>query len=172
MTSAPQSPNRQCPLCGAPVVAGVVKCRSCGEWVQCPHCGNARQAAGPMCQWCGQAFAGPTGVPVSDPRPAPPAPATAIPAAAYMNRRGSPAFAIVTLVLLFFVFPVGLLLTIIGLFTGPRRGCFLAMFLMVVGLFVLSVLLALGAILLDPELWEELQNAARTAVPGGADVRC
>ncbi|MFW6162989.1 MAG: hypothetical protein ACODAJ_09485 [Planctomycetota bacterium] len=41
----------------------------------------------------------------------------------------SPMFAVVTLLCYIFVYPVGVILNIVGLFTGPKRGCFVAMFL-------------------------------------------
>jgi hypothetical membrane protein len=44
----------------------------------------------------------------------------------------SPMFAVVTLLFYIFIFPIGLLLNLVGLFTGPRRGCFLTMLILFV----------------------------------------
>ena len=41
-------------------------------------------------------------------------------------------FAIITLIL-YVVWPIGAILNIIGLFTGPKRGCFVAMFIVCFG---------------------------------------
>lgn len=40
-------------------------------------------------------------------------------------------FAVVTLIFLLLLFPVGFILNLVGLVTGPKRGCFLAMLLAV-----------------------------------------
>jgi len=41
--------------------------------------------------------------------------------------RGSVTFAVVTLLFYVFVYPVGLILNIVGLLAGPRRGCFFSL---------------------------------------------
>jgi hypothetical protein len=58
----------------------------------------------------------------------------------------SPTFAIVTLLLWIFVYPLGFLLNVIGLITGPRRGCFAAMLLVFIVLPVATflILFAIG----------------------------
>jgi hypothetical protein len=40
-------------------------------------------------------------------------------------------FPVLTLVCYFFFFPLGFLLNVIGLFTGPKRGCFVALMIVV-----------------------------------------
>ncbi len=62
-----------------------------------------------------------------------------------IQNEGSILFPLITLAFYFLFFPVGLVLNLVGLFTGPHRGCFLAMliFLVIPGvilfLFVLSL---------------------------------
>lgn len=63
-----------------------------------------------------------------------------------VNVPESPMFAVVTLLCYIFVYPVGLILNVVGLFTGPKRGCFVAMLLVffVLPLIILVLLLAAG----------------------------
>ncbi len=55
-------------------------------------------------------------------------------------------FPVITLICYFFVFPLGLILNIVGLITGPQKGCFVAMLVVVLipalllFIFVLSLL--------------------------------
>lgn len=52
-------------------------------------------------------------------------------------------FAVVTLLVYIFLFPLGLVLNLVGLLTGPRRGCFGAMFFTFILLpFILGFILA------------------------------
>lgn len=59
----------------------------------------------------------------------------------------SSAFAIITLVFYFVLFPVGALLNLIGILTGPRRGCFAAMlfFILLPVVIIVAVIAALIA---------------------------
>jgi len=45
-----------------------------------------------------------------------------------------PTMAIVTLLLYLFVYPAGVIVNIVGLFTAPKKGCFVWMLLVFVGL--------------------------------------
>jgi hypothetical protein len=79
----------------------------------------------------------------------------------------SVAFAVVTAVLWFLIPPIGLLLNLIGLFTGPRRGCFLIMFLVfvILPILVITLLVLTGAPFFqqwmqDLDAWIEQQRAA------------
>ena len=58
----------------------------------------------------------------------------------------SVAFAVVTLLFWIFLAPIGFLLNIVGLFTGPKRGCFVSMLMLfvVLPIVVLVVLTAAG----------------------------
>lgn len=63
-----------------------------------------------------------------------------------VQSEGAILFPIITLAFYFIFFPIGLIMNFIGLFTGPHRGCFLAMiiFLLLPGIilfaFVMSML--------------------------------
>lgn len=71
-------------------------------------------------------------------------------------------FALITLLCYFVFWPLGALLNVVGLITGPKRGCFAAMFFLIllpivllIGLVI--VLIATGAM---EELARELERAA------------
>ena len=68
-----------------------------------------------------------------------------------VNIPQSPVFAIITLICWLFIAPVGLILNIIGLITGPCRGCFVSMliFFILVPILVVIVLTAIGVPVLD-----------------------
>ncbi len=69
----------------------------------------------------------------------------------------SVAFAVITLILFLFSplgfvsYPFALILTIIGLFTGPKRGCFTSMFIMffVIPVIIILVLLSTAEYILE-----------------------
>jgi hypothetical protein len=65
-----------------------------------------------------------------------------------VNVPESPMFAVVTLLCYIFAYPVGVLLNIIGLFTGPKRGCFVAMIFVcfLLPMFILLVVLIIAAL--------------------------
>lgn len=74
----------------------------------------------------------------------------------------SVAFAVITLILFLFSplgfvsYPFALILTIIGLFTGPKKGCFTSMFIVFVvipGLIILVLLNTAAYILEDIADW-------------------
>lgn len=68
-------------------------------------------------------------------------------------------FAVVTLLLYIFLYPVGLLLNIVGLITGPQRGCFwtLLMVFVVGPILITLILTALGVPIIETIL-ESLSN--------------
>jgi hypothetical protein len=51
-----------------------------------------------------------------------------------VHQNPSVVFAVITLIAYLFIYPLGFLLNVVGLFTGPRRGCFTAMLLFFVAL--------------------------------------
>jgi hypothetical protein len=160
------STGRSCPICGAILEGEFKKCRMCGEWICCPSCDTWRSDGGRVCRQCGQSYpvrnmgSVPTAAAPSEPAYRPVVPQqlpTSVPPTANQptainvyNQTPQPpeskTFAIVTCVLWFFLPPVAFILNIIGLITGPRRGCFVSMLLFFVGLAVILVLtlLALG----------------------------
>ncbi|MDP8245257.1 MAG: hypothetical protein P9L94_14330 [Candidatus Hinthialibacter antarcticus] len=62
-----------------------------------------------------------------------------------VQNQGSFLFPIITLLFTLFMPPIGIILNLIGLITGPNRGCFLAMiiFLVIPGLILSFFLLSL-----------------------------
>jgi len=149
-----------CPYCEADVSATALKCKHCGEWIR----SDPRSASTPPPKqaWhhSGSIASAPTGSSyqahgATNPRVArrPPPPVSvqrqhqAAPAPhpqqVVVKMPESPTFAIITFVLYLFVFPLGALLNLIGLLTGPKRGCFLAMLLFFIVIPVV-VILALG----------------------------
>ncbi len=74
---------------------------------------------------------------------------------------GSPAFAAITLLAYVFVYPIGLVLNLIGLFTGPRRGCFVMLLLFYVVLPVLVVVAVVGVGLDLPYVTEAVEWGIR-----------
>ena len=90
------------------------------------------------------------------------------PAAAYYQPaygappKGSVTFAVITLVLYFLVWPVGAILNLIGLISGPRRGCFAAMFFLIFipSMIFIAILIFLAASGGLEELIRELENSA------------
>lgn len=63
-------------------------------------------------------------------------------------------FAVITLLLYIFLYPVGLLLNVVGLMTGPKRGCFVQMFIVfvVIPIMALVILMAMGFDIIDSVL--------------------
>jgi len=130
----------ECPFCGGPLKEGVKKCRHCGEWLVKP--------------------------PETAPPPPPPPPVhyQAPPPYAMQQsnnqvqnvvvnvggqRDESIAFAIITLICWFLLPPLALILNIIGLFTGPRRGCFFWMlFVIMLPTLILVALILSGTVAL------------------------
>jgi hypothetical protein len=97
----------KCPFCEAEISNTARKCRHCGEWIdtvghQAPKSGNRIPDAAVA--------------PLQTDK-------TKIP------EEGSIVFAVITLVLYLLIYPIGLVLNLVGLFTGPRRGCFVTMLL-------------------------------------------
>lgn len=137
----------RCPYCEATVSDTARKCRYCGEWLA------EDRTAAPT----------PPVSPPSAPRPVAPAPAR--PAAhpsqvtVNVNREESVAFAVVTLLLYIFLYPVGFLLNLVGLITGPKRGCFLTLILLFVVLpIVLLLILTAAGIPVADEIARELNR--------------
>ena len=83
-----------------------------------------------------------------------------------VKREESVAFAVVTLLFYIFVYPVGLLLNLVGLLTGPRRGCFVTMALAFIflPLGLLAVVIATGIHIGIP-LIDQLLNEIRALLP-------
>lgn len=144
-----------CPYCEAKISDTARKCCHCGEWVTTVGAPSeisgalsvpAQARYGPAPQdTCVQppalvgtyAPGGPIIAPIQHPRQQ---------VTVQIPREESVAFAVVTLLLYIFVYPVGLLLNLIGLLTGPRRGCFTSMFLVFFLIPVLVLLVLVGAL--------------------------
>jgi len=103
-----------CPWCEAEISPTARKCRYCGEWVSTSQTEDhpGRRAS------VEQAVESGTPTPTVD----------HIHPESIALKSGSMTFAVVALIFYLLLFPVGLLLNMVGLFTGPRRGCFAAMF--------------------------------------------
>lgn len=112
----------KCPYCEAMISDTAKKCQHCGEWVSAQ---------------------GQTSMPSPAYQPQTPAPAYRPAPSGYPGQgqqvvvnvpqqAESVTFAVVTLLFYIFLYPVGFLLNIIGVFTGPKRGCFLSMLLLFV----------------------------------------
>ncbi len=83
-----------------------------------------------------------------------------------VKRGESVAFAVVTLLFYIFVFPVGLLLNLVGLLTGPRRGCFVVMALLFIVLPVGLVAIVIAAgIQVGIPLIDQMINEIRGLLP-------
>lgn len=83
-----------------------------------------------------------------------------------VKREESVAFAVVTLLFYVFVYPVGLLLNLVGLLTGPRRGCFVAMALLFIFLPLgLMVMIIATGIHVGIPLIDQLFNEIRALLP-------
>ena len=116
----------KCPYCEADISETARKCRYCGEWVKSKDAPAIAAGA-------------------AIPAPAasrPPAPQQTV--TVNVPKEESVAFAVVTLLLYIFVYPLGLLLNLVGLLTGPRRGCFLTMILLFVVLPAIIIFGVLG----------------------------
>jgi hypothetical protein len=103
-----------CPWCEAEISPTARKCRYCGEWVRTDQTEDRPGRGAPVEQTVE------SGTPL--------AAVDHIHPESIALKSGSMAFAVVTLIFYLLIFPVGLLLNMVGLFTGPRRGCFAAMF--------------------------------------------
>jgi hypothetical protein len=141
-----------CPYCEAELADTVKKCKYCGEWVDSRPAGNANY----------QGTQSPNGY---QPPPVNHQPATNPPAAQTQAlnvniNANSPTFAVITMLCYIFLYPIGILLNLVGFFTGPRRGCFLSMFIVFVLLptaVVLAVVFGgtlLGTPIIDDLLYE------------------
>ena len=128
----------RCPYCEEVISAEAKKCRFCGEWIQ-PQ--------------------------PSAPAPQPPAPPAGPNVTVNVQRPDSVAFAVVTLLCLIFVWPIGVILNIVGLLTGPRRGCFLALFFVFIVLPV-GALVAVVVIFGWPEIQRFLEDLRQARSAG------
>lgn len=108
---------KRCSYCHAELEDDALKCRYCGEWVTGVQIKRIE--------------AGPATVTVAAPQQV---------SVVVRNDEGL-VFPLITLVCYLVTYPLGLVLNIIGLFLGSRRGCFVAM--LVVFLFVPLALLVL-----------------------------
>jgi hypothetical protein len=160
---------RFCPKCGFPVAEAFVTCPECNKRVprendNCPECGcpldHARAGArsaddsdlparrstrsdaagGPKSR---EVVVVPQAAPPVLPAYTPP-PVTQVNVTQSIQQKESSTFAVVTLLCLIFLYPVGFVLNVVGLFTGPRRGCFLAMFILFVLPFIALVIAVVG----------------------------
>jgi len=118
----------QCPYCFAEIDAQARKCCYCGEWVE-EKGGRADSSRGSQ--------------------QAKPAHEVITEHFDEAVRTQSVVFAVVALVLFFIWPPAGFILSIIGLFTGPRKGCFGAMLVLFVllPLFLTLMGIAVGSLL-------------------------
>lgn len=162
------SASIRCPFCEGEISPTAQKCRHCGEWVKraapappAPYVPPPPPAPPPAYREPGPVAARPH--PAAAPIqavvvPARPAAAPAQPAMAPYPMAGaqshavatvnvtmpeSNTFAVVTLIFYLFIYPIGFLLNLVGLLTGPRRGCFLSLLLFFVVLPVALILIAL-----------------------------
>lgn len=94
----------QCPFCEGEIGDAARKCRHCGEWVGfATEAQTAKSSAQPVAKHSS-------------------APA--------VEGKGSVLFAVITFIFYVLFYPLGVLLNLIGLFTGPKKGCFVSMFLL------------------------------------------
>ncbi len=131
----------RCPYCQARIPSSARKCQYCGEWVK------PQPSEPPAPSREAQSSPRPVATPATSGQGVAPSRTTVI-----IQQDESVAFAVVTLLLYIFVYPLGLLLNFIGLITGPRRGCFVWMFLIgfVLPALVIVVLIMMGV----PVLYE------------------
>ncbi len=138
----------------------------------CSVCRTSLRPGAQFCHRCGAR------VPPTEPEPPPAAPVptytppapppqyvyvpTPTPVAVQVpvQRRRSTGFAWTTLAFLIFLYPVGLVLTLIGLCTGPRRGCFVWLLILgfVIPVFVFGSGIHTGNSQLDQRLEEIRRN--------------
>ena len=160
-----------CPYCESEISDSVLKCQFCGEWVKkqedppsdeedeirCIFCAGEVSPTAKKCRHCGEWLdeeAGegsnpevvvetnnreitPVDIQIADHPPSP----TTQNVNLHVNPE-SPVFAVITMLCYIFLYPVGLLLNGVGFFTGPRRGCFLSLFILfalIPGALVLAV---------------------------------
>ena len=100
----------KCPYCESDISESARKCSRCGEWVK-PS---------------GKERASDTAI-RTDP---PSSRAAAASPHVTIVKEESVLFAVITFIFYILVYPLGVLLNLIGLFTGPKKGCFGAMFLL------------------------------------------
>lgn len=142
--------QQQCPFCKAMIPADAVKCMHCAEWVD-----ESRKPASSSSENPGGAPAGQPPVrpliaaSAGTPLPRPGGMGGSVPMVPGLQpERGSARFAAVTCVmyLVGVTSPIAVLVNIIGLITGPRRGCFLAMivFFWILPIIALAVVLIMG----------------------------
>lgn len=135
-----------CPFCRTEIPDQARKCRQCRAWLLKP--GEKIPDSSPDKPPTGTEMPAPAPapqiqyVPVPVPQYAPPPPQPPAP-----PRDDSVVFAVFTMLALIFAWPIGVLMNIIGIFTGPKRGCFVALF----AVFVLPVLFLVFVLVLgDP----------------------
>ena len=114
---------------------------------KCPFCFGEVEPSARKCRHCGEWL--------NQGGPPPASPPVAPPPSAPVRRDDSPTFAIVTLVLWVTMAPVGMLLNLIGLITGPRRGCFAAMLLFFV---ILPTVGTFAVVVFNPEFAEWMSH--------------
>jgi hypothetical protein len=127
----------KCPYCEGEISDTVAKCRHCGEWVKQP-----------------------TAAPSSRPVQYAPASYASAEQNVFVNApcEESVAFAVVTLLFWIFLAPVGLILNLVGLLTGPRRGCFLSMLMFFVIIPTIVIFLILGLSVDQIVQWAQQQS--------------
>lgn len=143
----------KCPFCESEISDSARKCKNCGEWVTENRLQEVPLAAHPQAPGVSQPIQAVQARPVA-PQPAYQpqyqpqpqqihyAPSVSPQQNVTVNvNNDSVLFAVVTLLFYIFLYPVGLLLNLIGLITGPKRGCFLAMMLVFVILPVVALVI-------------------------------
>jgi hypothetical protein len=157
-TPAPPTP-RICPFCQSVVPASARKCRHCGEWLEQQAVAGAA-ASTPATRPAPAVQAAPRTATAPGVRTAPHGvrPVVVVPP------KGSAAFAIVTLVFYLFIIthPIAAIMNLVGIFTGPRRGCFVMLFFVfwILPIAAFLLLIASGVMTGIPEI-DEFLDAIR-----------
>ena len=129
-----------CPWCEAEISPTVRKCRHCGEWVRGDPSGGSRQEPA-------NRFPRPVTHPGDEDAPASHSGTVHAHGGTAVVRveNESVLFAVITLIFWILFAPIGFILNIVGLFTGPRRGCFGLMFFIFFTIPVVLIVVLAGA---------------------------
>ena len=134
-----------CPYCEAEISENAMKCKYCGEWVQEQPAPVVAPTPTPRAEreYAATPYANQTQISNQS-------------VSVNVNAGESSTFAVITLVCYLFIYPLGFLLNLVGVLTGPRRGCFLSLLIFFVGIPAIVVFGIIG--LSIPEIQHELQK--------------